>query len=164
MSSSPPVYSFDWPFVHGGPGSSFLFKSQPGDFVVTEQLGFELTGEGEHLCLWLQKEGLNTQNIAEQLSKFLTTRLLNIGFSGLKDRHAATTQWFSIPVRIGEEFDAAGFCQLINDKNPDEQIKIIHTKRHQKKIRRGVHAANAFQIRLRCLTYDDKRDSEGKQK
>lgn len=130
--------------------------------MVEESLGFELTGEGEHLCLWLEKRGLNTQYIAEQLSQFITTRLLNIGYSGLKDRHGVTSQWFSIPVKIGAEFDEVGFCQRINEKNPQEQISILLQKRHQKKIRRGVHRANRFQIRLRSLSYDGRDSEEGK--
>ena len=39
----------------GAPPGSALIRSCPEDFQVREQLGFELSGQGEHVFLHLQK-------------------------------------------------------------------------------------------------------------
>ena len=155
MSLDIPALSFDWPHAYGGPRTAFKFKNKIEDFIVEEELGFELTGEGEHLCLWLEKKGVNTQYVAEKLAPFIKSRLHDVGYSGLKDRHGITRQWFSIPVKIGSSFDDVAFCRKMNEQNPDESVDILHQRRHQKKIRRGIHRANGFQIRLRSLEYKD---------
>ena len=38
----------------GAPAGSALIRSSPEDFRVTEELGFELSGEGEHCFLYLE--------------------------------------------------------------------------------------------------------------
>ena len=42
-------------FPYGGPQISGVIKSEPADFIVTEKLGFEPSGEGEHLFLSIEK-------------------------------------------------------------------------------------------------------------
>ena len=42
-----------WPRAWGEPAASALIRCRPEDFRVTEELGFELSGEGEHVFLFL---------------------------------------------------------------------------------------------------------------
>ena len=72
-------------------------RTTPQDFQVTEELGFEFTGDGEHDYLWIEKTGANTEWVARQLARFADVPAKDVGYAGLKDRHAVTRQWFSVP-------------------------------------------------------------------
>jgi tRNA pseudouridine13 synthase len=109
------------------------------DFDVTEELGFEFSGDGEHDYLYLQKTGTNTEWLARQLAGFAKVPAKDIGYSGLKDRHAVTRQWFSVPRWNTPEW--ADFSV--------EGVSILQRERHLKKLRRGAHKANLFSIVLR---------------
>ncbi len=119
-------------------------RSQANDFQVDEQLPFELSGEGEHVWLRIQKEGTNTDWVAEQLAKFAEVPHVAIGFAGMKDRHAITTQWFSVNLAGKTSPNWADF--------ETDDIKIIEQNRHSRKLKRGVLAGNTFQLILRGLT------------
>ena len=85
-----------WPRAWGATAGSALLRCYPEDFRVSEELGFELSGAGEHAFLYLQKRQLNTLEVVRRLSARAGVPARQIGFSGLKDRNAVTRQWFSI--------------------------------------------------------------------
>ena len=87
----------DWHRAHGAPLLAAQIRRHPEDFQVTEELGWELSGEGEHDYLYVEKSGANSQWVAKQLAQFANVPLKDVGFAGLKDRHAVTRQWFSVP-------------------------------------------------------------------
>jgi tRNA pseudouridine13 synthase len=64
----------------------------------------------------------------------------DIGFCGLKDRFAVTTQWFSLHLP-GREIELAELAHA--------DFEIIAAHRHHKKLRRGMHLGNHFTIILR---------------
>jgi tRNA pseudouridine13 synthase len=122
-------------------------RSSPSDFLVTEELGFEPAGEGEHDFLMVEKTGANTVWVARQLARYAGARAADVGFAGLKDRHAVTTQWFSVPRR--GEIAWTGFeC---------EGVRLLRCDRHTRKLRRGSHRGNQFRIALRGGFGDDLR-------
>ena len=43
----------DWARAHGPPLFTARIRSRPDDFEVTEVLGWELSGDGEHDYLWV---------------------------------------------------------------------------------------------------------------
>src|SRR5687767_1738572 len=86
------------PCAHGGPAGHGRIRLQPEDFVVNEWLGFEPDGEGEHCLLKVRKRGANTQWVARELAKRARVRVHDVGFAGLKDRHAVTEQAFTVPI------------------------------------------------------------------
>ena len=133
-----------WAYLYGRPESSAVFKSVPQDFIVTERLGFDLTGEGENLFLLIEKEGLNTQQVCEYLAKFFGKRLRDIGYAGLKDKQSVSRQWFSVQVNVKQDLDLSGL--------KTEQIRLIRYARHIRKLKVGSLAANHFAIRLRQVT------------
>jgi tRNA pseudouridine13 synthase len=126
-------------------GASALFRVEPSDFVVEEQLGFDLTGSGEHLCLHIEKVGQNSLWVAKQLAGHFGVRMNDVGYCGLKDRQAVARQWFS--VRTGARVDG-----LSGDLF--EGVRVLEGRRHAKKLRQGEHAGNAFTIRLRSIVGD----------
>ena len=75
------------------------YKANTTDFIVNELLPLDFTGEGEHLWLHIEKSGMNTAYLAKILSEWADIPLRDVGYSGLKDRHALTTQWFSLRQR-----------------------------------------------------------------
>lgn len=129
------------PFLYGGPVIRGLFKSKPEDFIVSEKLGFELTGQGEHVWLYIRKEGLTTQDIVKKLKQLTKRRAVDIGYAGLKDKHAQTEQWFSVclanqPEPVWQEIES-------------DQVKILKIQRHDKKLKKGTLKTNTFKIVLR---------------
>jgi len=117
------------------------FRQQADDFYVEESLGFDLSGEGEHLCLYIEKIGNNTHWVAEQLALFAGISAKDVGVCGRKDRHAVTRQWFSL---YDPERKAIDWKTLSVDG-----VSILNTTRHNKKLRLGDHQTNRFIIRLR---------------
>ncbi len=79
------------------------FKSQPQDFIVDEILDIPFTGEGEHFWLKIEKVGQNTAWVAKHLAEYFSVKERDVQWSGLKDRHGVTTQWFSLPYPIKKE-------------------------------------------------------------
>ena len=53
----------NWPRAHGSPLFAARIRTVPQDFQVTEQLGWELSGDGEHDYLWIEKTGAKVSNI-----------------------------------------------------------------------------------------------------
>lgn len=132
------------PRAWGESAGNALIRQTPEDFVVTEVLGFEPGGEGEHAFLLLQKRQLNTQELAERLAALAGVPLRDIGFSGMKDRNAVTSQWFSVGLAGRAEPDW-GLLEAAGD------VVVLRSDRHQRKLRRGVHRANRFKLVLRNL-------------
>lgn len=136
----------DWARAHAsvppdGSGSliAAAIRSKPEDFKVTEELGYEFTGDGEHDFLWIEKTGANTEWVARQLARFAEVPAKDVGYAGLKDRHAITQQWFSVP-----RWHSPDWSQV-----DVEGVSILDVQRHNKKLRRGAHKANTFRIVLR---------------
>jgi len=67
MPADDPV--IDLPYAYGPPPADGLLRQTPEDFNVEEELGFEPEGEGEHLWVWLEKRGMNTDQVARQLAR-----------------------------------------------------------------------------------------------
>jgi tRNA pseudouridine13 synthase len=135
-----------WRRAHGPALFTARLRSEPRDFEVTEQLGWELSGDGEHDYLWIEKTGANTQWVAQQLARFANVPVRDVGYAGLKDRQAVTRQWFSVPRWHAPDWNALAI----------EGVQLLDLQRHQRKLRRGAHRANAFCIVLRCSEAPDK--------
>lgn len=130
-----------WPYAHGHPVGLAKIKVSADDFIVEEQLPFEVDGSGEHAFLQIQKCGENTEYVARLLARFAAVRQRDVSYAGLKDRHAKTTQWFSIWLPGKEDPD---WKQLETD-----QLKVLQILRHARKLKRGVLSGNHFKIVIR---------------
>lgn len=148
-------FSLDFPYAYGEPTSTADFRVEPEDFQVDENLGFEPQGEGEHVYLHIWKRGENTAWVAEKIAELAQVQIMDVGYCGRKDRHAVTTQWFS--VYLPKKELEPNWSSLNSDT-----IKILAISRHQHKLRRGDHQTNLFIIRLRNLHIDDKAAFEQK--
>jgi tRNA pseudouridine13 synthase len=133
------------PRAHGGSAGKGLLRSLAEDFFVEESLPFTLSGEGEHLYLFVEKRGLNTADVVRLLSKAAALHPRNIGFAGMKDRHAVTRQWFSLYLPGKADPD---FSDL-----PDS-VRVLEAVRHNRKLRRGAVSSNRFRLVIRALKAD----------
>ena len=131
------------PHALGGPCGNASIKLSPDDFVVDEVLGFEPSGEGEHVFLRIEKRGENTEYLARQIARFAQTPVRNVSYAGLKDRHGRTSQWFSVQLPGQAGPDWSGF--------ETESVRILEITRNQRKLRRGAAAGNRFELTLRHL-------------
>ena len=97
-------------FAHGGSLASGVLRGKNEDFKVSEILSFEPSGEGEHIFLYIQKTGLNTEDVVKILSKYSGVSRRCISFAGMKDRHAITNQCFSVkmPGQEGPDWSLLG--------------------------------------------------------
>jgi tRNA pseudouridine13 synthase len=131
----------DWPYAYGGPSGQGDIKTEPDDFVVEEMLSFETDGSGEHVFLYIEKSGENTEYIARQLARHAGVRQRDIGYAGLKDRHGRTRQWFSIwlPGKVDPDWSIL----------ESDHLKILQVSRHARKLKRGVLSGNRFALRIR---------------
>ena len=131
-----------WPVT----GCTAVFKQHAEDFVVTESLPFGLTGEGEHVWLYIEKRGSNTDWVARKLAALAGVKLHQVGYAGLKDRHALCRQWFSVhlPGRVEPDW------QGINDA----ELRLLQHSRHRRKLQRGALKHNRFDIHLRHIRGD----------
>ncbi|WP_416307937.1 tRNA pseudouridine(13) synthase TruD [Neptunicella sp. SCSIO 80796] len=136
-----------WLYLHGKPVSSGTIKSCPQDFQVTEIPAYPLTGEGEHIYLWIEKSQLNTAYVAEQLASFTGLPLRAISYAGRKDKYALTQQFFAV--------------HLPGNHNPDwntfdlSGAKVLSATRHNKKLRTGALKGNRFSITIRELDHPE---------
>jgi tRNA pseudouridine13 synthase len=130
-----------WPSAYPASGASATLKRLNEDFIVTE-LPLQLPcGEGEHVWLDVEKNGANTGFVAQQLAQAAGVPDRDVGYAGLKDRHAVTRQWFSVHLPKG---DTPDFTQL---QHPE--FKVLGQGRHLKKLRPGDLQGNRFRIVLR---------------
>lgn len=131
----------DWARAWGEPLFTGSIRDAPEDFVVSEQLEIDFAGEGEHDWLLTEKTGANTVWVAKQLAKHARIAERDVGYSGLKDRHAVTSQWFSVKREIKKPTDWDAF-EL-------DGVRILERHVHHRKLKRGMHRSNAFRIAVR---------------
>lgn len=127
-------------------GSGGVLLPAPDDFLVDEVLPYDPAGSGEHLFVRFEKVGLNTPEAVARLVRAAGLgdgRRLppEVGFAGLKDRHARTRQWMSMPWNKPEGPD---FSEAESDA-----LRVLETVRHGHKLRRGHQRGNHFRIVLR---------------
>ncbi len=83
---------------------------------------------------------------AKQLARFYQVPLRDIGYSGLKDRHAVTRQYFSVRL--------PGVKPGTYTLPEHDDYRVISHILHDKKLKRGYHRYNDFTIRLRQVQGD----------
>lgn len=134
------------PRAFGGPVLRARMRSVPEDFQVDELPAFEPTGEGEHLLLTVRKRGQNTAHVARRLAQWAGLPEMAVSYAGLKDRHAVTTQRFSVhlPKRVAPDL------ALLDDAD----IQVVASTWHNRKLQRGALAGNRFGLVLREVEGD----------
>ncbi len=132
--------------------NDFIFNPSSRDFIVDEIPLYEFRGEGEHLILHVRKKEMTTWEMVSAIAKYCKIKQRDIGYAGLKDKHAMTMQYISVLAKDNEE--------ILKTFNHDK-IKILATYRHNNKIRIGHLKGNHFKVRLKKVlgVQKDKLDS-----
>lgn len=130
----------DWPRSAPPPLTAAVLRATPEDFVVEEQMPFTLAGGGEHLWVKLRKRGWNTEQAGRELARLAGVARRDVGYAGMKDRHALTVQWFSL--------------HLAGRADPDWQglpagMQVLEAVRHTRKLKTGALESNCFVLTLR---------------
>ena len=129
------------------PKQTALLKAEYADFVVKEQLDYDMSGDGEFVAVKVRKTDCNTLFVGEQLAKFAGISARNMSYAGLKDRKAVTEQWLSLQMPGKPTPDFSQFSL--------EGVEILDVTRHQRKIRIGSLQGNHFEILLRNVEETD---------
>ena len=145
--------ALDVPRAFGVPLGRGRLRVEPEDFVVDEDLGFAPSGAGAHVLVRVRKRGANTDWVAREIAKLAGCRGHDIGFAGLKDRHAVTTQWFSVPSPRGAAYVGDMIATLAGATG--EGFEVLEAHAHGKKLPRGALAGNRFAIRVRDVDAAD---------
>ncbi len=124
------------------PGIGGALRTRPEDFHVEEIPAYPPSGTGEHVFVRVKKRGVTTRHAAQAIARFLRIQERDIGIAGMKDRHAVTTQWLSLPPPVTPE---AALALAVPD------VTILEAVRHNHKLRTGHVRGNRFVLRVRDL-------------
>src|SRR5687768_15511854 len=123
-------------------GIGGTIRNRPDDFFVQEIPLYEPTGDGEHILFEAQKLGLTTREAVRRIARALEIGPGDVGYAGLKDKHAITRQMFSVPA--------------LNGVNEDRVMRMAAdgvfphwAARHGNKLKVGHLAGNRFAIKIR---------------
>ncbi len=121
-------------------GTGGVLRSSDDDFVVDEEPAYLPSGAGDHVFVRIEKRGLTTRHAVRLIATAVGVDERDVGVAGLKDRHAVTRQWLSLPPPIHPDQALAITV---------EGVKVLEAARHGHKLRTGHVRANRFVLRVR---------------
>jgi tRNA pseudouridine13 synthase len=128
------------PFDHGDLDAiGGRIGPEPEDFVVDEVPLYAASGQGDHWYVRLKKRLATTLDLRAAVAEAAGVAAGDVGYAGMKDKHAVTTQWLSVPVVRARPPEA---WQL------PEAFSLLEVSRHNNKLRLGHLEGNRFGIRL----------------
>jgi len=110
-------------------------------FLVEEIPAYLPCGEGEHTYLWIEKQNLTTLDAVRRLACVLGVSDRDVGYAGMKDRHATTRQWLSILAVEPARAQAAAV----------DGLRVLSISKHKNKLRAGHLQGNRFEVALSDL-------------
>jgi tRNA pseudouridine13 synthase len=121
------------------------FTPSIATFVVEEIPAYLPSGEGEHTFLWIEKVDLTTFEAVRRIAHVFDIDERDVGYAGMKDRHATTRQWISVP-----RLDPARALELAVDG-----VRVLDARRHGNKLRTGHLHGNRFEVVLAGAAEND---------
>ena len=121
-------------------------RVQPADFQVDEIPLVRPAGRGDYVLFQIEKQEMSTFDAILRVSKGAKVSEQRVGYAGLKDRRAVTTQWFSLPLETADP-------EALGESLPPP-LELTEWQRARHAVRRGGLRANRFTIRLRRLAVD----------
>jgi tRNA pseudouridine13 synthase len=126
------------------PGTGGSLRQERDDFVVRELPLYLPEGSGSHTYVRVEKVGLTTRDLVMALvAEGIPER--SIGVAGLKDKHARTEQWLSVPRRFEGAVDVLESL---------DGVAVLEVSRHRNKLGIGHLRGNRFGIVVRGVTAD----------
>jgi tRNA pseudouridine13 synthase len=130
------------------PGVGGRLRTEADHFVVEEIGLYEASGEGQHLYVNLTKTGLTTREVQLHLERLFGLARGAVGFAGLKDKFARTTQTFSL--NVGHQ-PAAFIDEAVRRIEAALPVQVNWAQFHRNKLRPGHLLGNRFQITVTDL-------------
>lgn len=121
------------------PGTGGTFTPSVLDFEVEEVPLYLPCGEGDHLYITFEKQGLTTRDVVTRAAQVFGAAEPEIGYAGLKDKHATTRQ--TISIHGAKEADAA--------RLDGDGVRVLGAKLHKNKLRVGHLVGNRFRAVVR---------------
>ena len=133
-------------FAYSHAPISCYFAHSSRDFVVQEIPLYAFSGSGEHRILRVRKKNLSTFELLNIIAQAFNLPTKSIGYAGLKDKHATTTQYLSLPAKSTQHF-----CAIFDALAKQHDIKLLDSTLHSNKLRLGHLKGNRFFVRLKKL-------------
>ena len=115
---------------------------EPEDFIVEELPLYQPSGHGTHTYFAIRKRNLTTLEAINRIARELQVKARDIGYAGLKDKRAITTQVLSV--------EGISPQQVLQIELP--RIEVLWADRHDHKLRVGHLRGNRFEITLRGVS------------
>ena len=106
------------------------------------------TPAGPHLYLFIEKRDLTTNAVVRLLADGNGLPTSAIGYAGMKDKFAVTRQWFSVPLE-----------EAPPEVSVPDEVQELARLRTTKKLRRGWHSGNSFELVLRDVVCSGAQDA-----
>lgn len=129
------------------PGIGGTIKQSPDDFEVEEIPSYEPCGSGDHLFVRIEKRGVSAEELTRHVARALGISTSEVGVAGLKDRHALTRQFISVPRSTESRLGAIDRAD----------IRVLDARPHTQKLRTGHLRGNRFRIVVRDVAADAER-------
>ena len=133
-------------FAYSHAPISCYFAHSSRDFVVQEIPLYAFSGSGEHRILRVRKKNLSTFELLSIIAQAFNLPTKSIGYAGLKDKHATTTQYLSLPAKSTQNF-----CAIFDALAKQHDIKLLDSTLHSNKLRLGHLKGNRFFVRTKKL-------------
>ena len=121
------------------------FESSVETFRVQEVPAYEPSGSGTHVYVLIEKRGLTTPEAIRALCAAVGVDTRDVGYAGMKDKHATTTQWLSFPESVEAKLATANI----------ENLRVVKQSRHVNKLRVGHVKKNLFEVTLTDVTAEE---------
>ncbi|RLF47479.1 MAG: tRNA pseudouridine(13) synthase TruD [Thermoplasmata archaeon] len=125
-------------FITKSKGIGGKIKKEPEDFIVEEVPIYPQPSNGRYVIARVTSRNWETNRLIEKLAHNLKISSNSIGYAGIKDKRAVTTQLMSFPVDIEK---------LKNISIPDVEIEILY--KSSKPVYSGKLIGNRFHIVIR---------------
>lgn len=119
-------------------GTGGTFTASPDAFRVDELALYEPGGEGHHLYLRVEKRGWTTRDLVKRACQVFSVPDRDVGYAGLKDKHACTTQTISV----------LGIAPERAQELETDGVRVVWARRHRNKLRTGHLAGNRFEMSI----------------
>ncbi len=128
-------------FLTDGPGIGGRIKTTPEDFIVEEQPRLPPPGDGKQVIARVTAERWETNDLVEHIASQLGIPAGYIGFAGMKDKQAITSQYMSFPVSLP---------RVTRVDLPRVTVEVLY--RARKPVYRGQLAGNHFHVTIRDVS------------
>jgi len=125
-------------YLTHGKGIKGKIKEKPEDFIVEEIPLYPKPANGRHFVVMVKSKNWETNKLVEKLASSMKISSKAIGYAGIKDKRAVTTQVMTF---------STSYEKISNINIPGVEIDILY--KTNKPIAHGMLEGNVFNIRIR---------------